>query len=46
MFANLLNEPHTHRGLSNEIESASPISLKFYRIFSDENTQNARNFTL
>jgi hypothetical protein len=37
---------HTRRGLSNEIKSASPISLKFYQIFSDENTQNAKNFAL
>jgi hypothetical protein len=31
---------------SNEIKSASPISLKFYQMFSDENTQNAKNFAL
>jgi hypothetical protein len=45
MFANLnFNEPITHQGLSNEIKSASPIALKIYRTFSDENTKKCKEF--
>lgn len=37
---------HTHGGLLNEIESASPISLKFYQIFSDEKYSKCKEFCI